>query len=429
MPSQTVSAWVRVDEIPASILGWSNSLPTGGAHDRQLYVGSDAMVRWRIWCEDNSNNIITSRQTVRKGQWHHVAGVYTEQGTTELYLDGVSQGSNDTSTMYTGYTSAHLTVGIDSQQVQYLTGAVGDVRVYDKALSEAEIAEIMRGDSLLAGSPEPRPDAVLTVQEAVALRWSAGDTATSHDVYFGADYQAVADADANSAEYQGNQTTTSVSLAGLVEFGGGDYYWRIDEVEANGTVHPGCVWKFTVPDYLIVDDFESYANDVGRRVFETWIDGAGFTQPEPGNPGNGTGALVGHDIWTGGYTNLMETEDVYAGFQAMPVYYDNTVVPGYSEAQRTFTPAQNWTAEGVTTLVVPFRGTADNTGQLYVEINGTRVSYNGDAADIASKKWIAWEIDLASIGVTLTNVTTMTVGIDAGETGVLYIDDIRLTKP
>jgi len=39
------------------------------------------------------------------------------------------------------------------------------------------------------------------------------------------------------------------------------------------------------------------------------------------------------------------------------------------------------------------------------------------------------EIDLASVGVSLTNVTSMTIGIEAGETGILYIDDIRLTKP
>jgi len=171
-----------------------------------------------------------------------------------------------------------------------------------------------------------------------------------------------------------------------------------------------------VPPYLIVDDFESYNNEVGSRVFETYIDGIGFTQPVD-TPGNGTGAAVGHDIWTGGFTNL--------GNQAMPVYYTGAI----SEADRTFTPGQNWTAEGVTTLVVHFRGEADNTGALYVEINGVKVPYDGDPADIASNDWIAWEIDLASVGVSLTNITTLTIGIEGGQTGVLYVDDIILTKP
>jgi len=140
---------------------------------------------------------------------------------------------------------------------------------------------------------------------------------------------------------------------------------------------------------------------------------------------------VGHDIWTAGtpYTTIVETADVYGGAQAMPIYYDNTVAPFRSEADRTFTPAQNWTVEGVTTLVVHFRGQADNTGDLYVEINGTNVPYDGDPADIASRSWVTWEIDLASVGAGLTNVTALTVGIEAGQTGVLYIDEILLTGP
>jgi len=83
----------------------------------------------------------------------------------------------------------------------------------------------------------------------------------------------------------------------------------------------------------------------------------------------------------------------------------------------------------VTTLVVHFRGEPDNTGQLYAEINGLKVPYDGDPADIAGGEWIAWEIDLASVGTSLTNITTLTIGIEGGGIGVLYIDDIILTKP
>ncbi|MBN2134004.1 MAG: hypothetical protein JW741_31160, partial [Sedimentisphaerales bacterium] len=125
---------------------------------------------------------------------------------------------------------------------------------------------------------------------------------------------------------------------------------------------------------------------------------------------------------------IMETVNVYAGGQAMPIYYDNTAAPGRSEADRAFSPGQNWTAEGVTMLVVHFRGQDDNTGDLYVEINGVKVPYEGDPADIAGREWIAWEIDLASVGVSLTNVTTLTIGIEAGQSGVLYVDDVILTR-
>jgi len=127
--------------------------------------------------------------------------------------------------------------------------------------------------------------------------------------------------------------------------------------------------------------------------------------------------------------SIMETANVHGGGAAMPIYYDNTFAPARSEADRTFTPGQNWTAEGVTTLVVHFRGEADNTGDLYVKINGVKVPYDGDPADIASSGWVAWEIDLATVGVSLTNITSMTIGIEGGQAGVLYIDDILLTQP
>ncbi len=113
----------------------------------------------------------------------------------------------------------------------------------------------------------------------------------------------------------------------------------------------------------------------------------------------------------------------------MPLQYNNSTGPGYSEADLTFSPAEDWTVEGVTTLVVHFRGAPDNTGQLYVKINGTQVLYDGDPADIATAKWFAWKIDLASVGVSLTKVTTLTVGIEGGQTGIVYIDDIWLMKP
>jgi len=368
-----------------------------------------------------------------RGQWRHWAFVKNaETGVQEIYLDGELWHSAAAMTrIMTGVTA--FTLGNQPGGGSPYSGMMDDVRLYDRALTADEIQQIMRGNPLLAWSPEPSRGATVDIRDATALRWSAGDTAVSHDVYFGTDGNPVAAAGQDAPEFQGNQPGTSFSLPGLVEFGGGDYYWRIDEVEAGGTVQTGYVWKFTVPDYLIVEDFESYSNEVGERVFEKWIDGIGFTLPAPGHPGNGTGAAVGHDIWSvdSPYLDgtIMETGNVHGGNQAMPLYYDNTFAPARSEADHTLTPAENWTVEGVTTLVVHFRGAADNTGALYVKINGTQVPYDGDPADITSSKWIAWEIDLASVGVSLTNVTTLTIGIEGGQTGVLYIDDILLTRP
>jgi len=91
-----------------------------------------------------------------------------------------------------------------------------------------------------ATSPDPA-DGTIEVPKTLTISWTPGGTAASHDVYFSADQQAVIDGTALISV----QTETSYSPAGLEK--GITYYWRVDEVEADGTTkHTGDVWSFTV---------------------------------------------------------------------------------------------------------------------------------------------------------------------------------------
>ncbi|MHC4192515.1 MAG: hypothetical protein ACYSUB_23105, partial [Planctomycetota bacterium] len=89
---------------------------------------------------------------------------------------------------------------------------------------------------------------------------------------------------------------------------------------------------------------------------------------------------------------------------------------------------QDWTKHGVTTLSLWFFGDPNNTpGQMYVKVNGTKVPYDGNPGNLALPSWQVWNIDLASIGTNLQNVTTVSIGIDGnGASGKLLFDDIRL---
>jgi hypothetical protein len=79
--------------------------------------------------------------------------------------------------------------------------------------------------------------------------------------------------------------------------------------------------------------------------------------------------------------------------------------------------------------VLYFHGAEGNTGQLYLKINGTKVVYGGDAGDIVKPEWKQWNINLASLGVDLQNITKLAIGIDGnGASGTLYVDDIRLYR-
>jgi len=269
---------------------------------------------------------------------------------------------------------------------------------------------------MAAREPDPLDGAVGVAPQA-ALGWRPGREAGTHDVYIGVDPNALALA----------ATVTEPSYEASLDLGE-TYYWKVNEVNAanDPAVWEGDLWSFSTQPYIMVDDFESYTNESPNRLFQTWIDGLGFSPDEffpQGGEGNGSGALVGYDPLTG---TIVETVRVNGGSQSMPIFYDNSTA-GYSEAQRTLAEPQDWTRHGVKTLSLAFHGDPNNTGQMYVKIDNTKVPYNGKAEDISRTLWQPWNVDLASTGANLTSVTKLAIGIDgAAAAGVLYIDDIRL---
>ena len=250
-----------------------------------------------------------------------------------------------------------------------------------------------------AHAREPQPaDEAVAVDVTTGLDWRGGRDATTHEVYFGTDPDAL--------ELAGTPGTDSYDPGGLDL--GGTYYWQVHETDADGLIWTGLLWSFSTQDFLVVDDFESY-NDEDNVIYETWVDGWI----------NGTGSTVGY--LTAPFT---EQTLVHGGGQSMPLQYDNTGV-GTAEAELSL--SQDWTSHNIQGLSLYFRGDPENTGgQLYVEINGTRVLYDGPSVNITRPSWQLWSIDLATVG-NVSNVNSLVIGIEgAGASGILYIDDIRL---
>jgi hypothetical protein len=255
------------------------------------------------------------------------------------------------------------------------------------------------------------------VDPDVVLGWRAGREAISHEIYLGTDM--------NDLPLTHTVFEPSLAASGLVL--DETYYWHVNEVNQaeTPTSWGGDLWHFTTAAFVVVDDFEDYGNTSPGRVFQTWIDGFGFSPDEhipQGNPGNGTGAALGHDVWTPGSPHhmgdIMERTIVHAGRQSAPLYYN-----GMSEITRTFNLPQDWTAIGIRALTLYVHGSKDNTGgRLYVKVNGTK---QAQSADLAGPFWQEVNVDLASLGVNLQSVTSLTIGIEAGS-GLVYIDDVRL---
>ncbi|MBM4024483.1 MAG: hypothetical protein FJ280_03645, partial [Planctomycetes bacterium] len=98
-----------------------------------------------------------------------------------------------------------------------------------------------------ARSPEPAFGAV-EVRHTPTLSWAQGDKAAKHDVYFGADPAAVAEATpATAGIYRGQQAlkATTYTPKELPLEWGKTYYWRVDEANEAAADSPwkGSVWS------------------------------------------------------------------------------------------------------------------------------------------------------------------------------------------
>ncbi|NQV36161.1 MAG: discoidin domain-containing protein [Phycisphaeraceae bacterium] len=293
-------------------------------------------------------------------------------------------------------------------------------------LSEVQFSMIptqVRSPEPASGSTDVHPHAMIS--------WRAGRSAAQHTVYMGTDANAVAEGSAPST----SSSTSSLDLTALDLHLGETYYWRVDEVnEAEATpIWAGPVWSLSTPVALVLDDFESYNNLSPDRPFQAWLDGFGYSADEffpTASPGNGTGSGVGHDIWSLSSPHfdgdIMESTAAHSGGLSLPFYYSNSDGTA-SQIDRQFAAPQDWSGNGIQTLVLYFLGSADNTGQLYAKINDTKIPYDGDASNLTKPRWNPWHIDLSALAV--SQVSTLSIGVEgAGASGMLLLDDIRLHR-
>ena len=271
---------------------------------------------------------------------------------------------------------------------------------------------------VLARDPDPATGAT-AVDLNVILSWKAGREAAEHNVYLSTDEQAVIDGTAPV------NTVTETGYTPLVDLGE-TYYWRVDEVNdaETPTTWQGEIWSFSTQEYLIVEDFESYneipfGEEGSNLVYETWIDG--FANPSV------NGSTMGHTV---AFEPSMETATVYDGRQSAPLYYDNSTA-GLSEVTvdtSDLAIGRDWTVGSPQTLVLWVYGATDNAAQqMYVKVGSAKEPYGGDITD---PSWNQWDIDLAGLGIDLSNVTTLSIGLERigglGGQGMILLDAIRL---
>ncbi|HEC02837.1 MAG TPA: LamG domain-containing protein, partial [Phycisphaerales bacterium] len=116
--------------------------------------------------------------------WAHLA-VACDGPTTTVYYNG-----NLVSSVATGAGDPVFTkfaIGINRAEDNWFDGAVDDLRVYNKVLTQEEIQLVLRIDPLRAWNGSPADGSTPDIDAATPLSWSRGDSASSHEVYLGLD--------------------------------------------------------------------------------------------------------------------------------------------------------------------------------------------------------------------------------------------------
>jgi len=366
-----------VPPMQGTITFWMNPASVGprgrilGGHDAfEVYVENDILAN-QLFAAGSAPEYLESNATIPLNTWTHVAATY--DGTSHLlqiYLNGVLDGENfKADDVWAGgaFAFGHRA---DRNQ-EYYNGLLDDVRIYNEVLTPEAIEQTMRGDTTQAWDPEPANNVIADIDEALPLSWSAGEKAAQHDVYFSTDRDAVAGADASDATsvYRGRQTAMTYTPPEGVEWGGGPYYWRIDEFNTDGSITTGLIWSFTVADFILVDDFESYTDDdaAGEAIWQHWIDGFGVAD---------NGSQVGYLL-----PPYAEQAIIHGGGQSMPLSYDNTAGVTHSEATLALTAPRDWTRQNVAELSLWFRGLPGSTGSFTEGPVGT-FTVTGSGTDI-----------------------------------------------
>ena len=210
----------------------------------------------RIGINNANISTYTSTSGITPGVWHHVVVSLVEGGNVNFMIDGSPVGILRQFGRFYSINNEPIRIGTRKDNYSYFNGIIDDIFVYDRALSGNEIRKRLGYTCYMtAWNPYP-PDGHKGVTTNRVLSWWPGELAASHDVYFGTDETAVANADTNTTDiYRGRQNldkTTYDLTKEPLEFDK-TYYWRIDEV--NGpSMWKGNVWRFTWRTFAAADD-------------------------------------------------------------------------------------------------------------------------------------------------------------------------------
>lgn len=147
----TVMAWVRWNISPAAGNNWANLIANNSNTASDVgqfwlqHSTGNATYEFAVQTTGGRSYVIGNVAPIQ-GQWQHVAGVY-DGATLKVYVNGVQAGSiTKTGNIVARTNAMRLNIGrwaFNSQNFRTFNGNLDEARIYNVALTPAEIAAAM----------------------------------------------------------------------------------------------------------------------------------------------------------------------------------------------------------------------------------------------------------------------------------------------
>ncbi len=253
----TISAWVRTvdagEPAPGQMGGQNHYV---SKHNSYQFKHRTNLLIFAIW-DGGPHATRISIDNSFNGEWRHVVGTY-DGAVLKTYVDGNLEGDAP----HVGDIDRNgLNVNIGknpNQNDQNLEGAIDEVMIFNRDLTESHVQDLMMGNvDLFSKAQEPQPQDGEKGVSFLFLKWTGGEDAASHAVYLGTD------PNLTEADFR-EETNSQFYLPPEAIVPGQTYYWRVDEIQADGTLVAGTTWSFTA---AMIE-----ASDPRPRDGAKWVD-------------------------------------------------------------------------------------------------------------------------------------------------------------
>ncbi|MCX5709190.1 MAG: DUF2341 domain-containing protein, partial [Candidatus Omnitrophica bacterium] len=224
----TIATWIKWNSLSGHLEWIGLSTDVGG----YFYIEPTTTTTFNVRFNAASANVTFTVPTMTAGQWYNLA-VTSSGGTTRLYLNGAESSSGgqaqtfsgvsvDTFGRYSGYNLP--------SSIYDLNGSLDDVRIYNRALSTTEVANLAAG-KYAAGNSSTATQTLGGNLSTATLALDSGNISTS--TFDTTITNALTIASGNGAFTAGSGTTT---LNGGLTISGGTFTASSGNVDVNNTL-------------------------------------------------------------------------------------------------------------------------------------------------------------------------------------------------